>query len=98
MLLGALGTGLPSHHHEDVVRGDPHEQTVSADHHSHGTQLVEQVDRVTSSAPDFVAPTPVAFELIVASTSPRSRTRPEPLRPMERAPPPDAPRAPPRTS
>lgn len=96
-LLGALGTGLPSHAHtgsdqQQVERG----QHVSAsDHHSHGTRLVEQDERAPSGGLLIAA-----IARVVAVAQPAAASAGEPadtqvLRPRERAPPPGAPRAPP---
>jgi hypothetical protein len=99
-LLGALGTGLPSHHHEDAPElshalSDSLPDVYSADHHAHGTQLVDQDQRVPAAGVEFVAPaalTDLLFTIPVAAVDlPRSNVP----RPMERAPPAVAPRAPP---
>jgi hypothetical protein len=67
----------------------------SADHHAHGTQLVDQDQRVPAAGVEFVAPaalTDLLFTIPVAAVDlPRSNVP----RPMERAPPAVAPRAPP---
>lgn len=95
-LTGALGTGLPSHQHESPHDDERAEVTIGVDHHAHGALLVEQPERVPSTGPQIAAPA-VAFSLLVFPELVRV-TRPanEPLRPLERAPPPGAPRAPPR--
>jgi hypothetical protein len=95
-LLGALGTGLPSHHHEEPPEpSDSLPDVYSADHHAHGTQLVDQDQRVPAAGVEFVAPaalTDLLFTIPVAAVDlPRSNVP----RPMERAPPAVAPRAPP---
>lgn len=94
-LLGALGTGLPSHHHPDTpIPADKH-PTVEADDHSHGTVLVEQDDRVQSGPPELPLP-PERTSAVIATTI---RVLPavdrQWLPARERAPPPGAPRAPP---
>jgi hypothetical protein len=94
--LGVLHTGLPSHGHDvertDVAADHP---AVGADHHGHGTQLLEQAERVQSAPVQLVA-TPTTIEHVtfptVRYTAAHHTT---PLRPLERAPPPGAPRAPP---
>lgn len=94
-LLGVLATGLPSHHHLDTRAGDSETRLISADHHAHGTRLVEQDDRAPSGGlqaapagqPLFALPAPA----LAAATPVEARY----LRPTERAPPPGAPRAPP---
>jgi hypothetical protein len=100
VLLGVLHTGLPSHSHEvepaDTASGD----VLRADHHSHGTILLEQTERVQSAPVQLPAP-PAAVER--AAFRPSLRTlaavHVAPLRPRGRAPPPGhAPRAPPLDS
>ena len=95
-VLGVLHTGLPTHSHE-VERpesaGD--HPVVRADHHGHGTQLIEQAERVQSS-PVQLAATPLTIERVTFPTISYTATyHNTPLRPRERAPPPGAPRAPP---
>lgn len=96
VLLGALGTGLPSHAHP---RGnglaDPDSHIVDVDHHSHSTQLVDQDHRAPSGGQQVavVAAVVVAFEPPVGPVVEADDTHV--LRPMQRAPPPGAPRAPP---
>jgi hypothetical protein len=95
-LLGVLGTGLPSHHHEgpDPSPGSA-QQLVAPDHHSHGTQLVEQDERTPAGPLQLPAlATAVARVVPVASTAVGAPERDVP-RPMERAPPPGDARAPP---
>jgi hypothetical protein len=96
VLLGALGTGLPSHHHEGPAPapGSTH-HIVAPDHHSHGTQLVEQDERTPAGGLHLPA-----LAAAVARVAPVATTRvhaPEQdvPRPMERAPPPGDARAPP---
>jgi hypothetical protein len=94
-LMGALSTGLPSHHHRDSGPADADLRLVSADHHSHGTQLVEQDERAPSNTLQMV--TGIASDVDFAAPAALSVT-PTPtrvIRPTERAPPPGAPRAPP---
>lgn len=96
VLLGALGTGLPSHSHADgevpVERGS---HVVAADHHSHGTQLVEQDERATSGGPQLAMLSGAVAVAAPAVITFVQTTHTDVLRPMERAPPPGAPRAPP---
>lgn len=96
-VLGVLHTGLPSHSHEpERSEAAVDHPTIGADHHQHGTQLVEQTERVQSAPVHLVAPplTPggVTFPTVASTDAYYSR----PLRPLERAPPPGAPRAPPQ--
>jgi hypothetical protein len=95
ILMGVLSTGLPSHHHDDPGRAGAELRLVSSDHHSHGTQLVEQDDGAPSATPELVARIVQLVEPrapVMASMTPASV---HPIRPTERAPPPHAPRAPP---
>jgi hypothetical protein len=95
-LLGALGTGLPSHHHEDAPdRSDSLPDVSSADHHAHGTQLVDQDQRVPATGVEVVAPAALADLLFPMPAAPVDLPRSNVPRPMERAPPAVAPRAPP---
>lgn len=96
VLLGALGTGLPSHSHasgETPVDRDSH--VVAADHHHHGTQLIEQGERAPSVGPQFGVSYPAAVTLAPTVVAVVESAQTDLLRPMERAPPPGAPRAPP---
>ncbi len=98
-LVCALSTGVPSHHHErpDDSHGTVH--VIGPDHHSHGTILVEQAERVSSSPPQLIAVVASGSEPIPAAVSSVVQQRREPIRPRERAPPPNnAPRAPPHLS
>jgi hypothetical protein len=97
-VLGVLHTGLPSHSHElerPEAAGD--HATIGADHHQHGTQLVEQAERVQSAPVQLEAPplttAGMTFSTVKYNTAYHRIT---PLRPLERAPPPGAPRAPPQ--
>jgi hypothetical protein len=96
VLLGVLHTGLPSHSHDverKGSRGDHHR--LSADRHGHGTLLIEQAERVQSN-PLQLAATPVTIDTVSFPATPYTATYDRhPLRPLERAPPPGAPRAPP---
>lgn len=95
-LLGVLGTGLPSHHHKSPVAAERADVSIAADHHAHGALLLEQPERLRSTGPQIAAPA-VVFSLVVVPELVRvTRPADEPLRPLERAPPPGAPRAPPR--
>lgn len=93
--MAALGTGLPSHHHQDPGPADADLQLVSADHHSHGTQLVEQDERAPSSTLQMVTGISSDIELPAPAVFSVTPTAARVLRPTERAPPPGAPRAPP---
>lgn len=93
-LLGVLHTGLPTHGHQ-VDRPDGEHLLQSADHHGHGTLLVEQTERVQSTQPEL-AVAPVRFIDIILPVATRAvEPLEELLRPLERSPPPGAPRAPP---
>lgn len=94
--MGALSTGLPSHHHEDAGQGDADLRLVAADHHSHGTELLEQDDQAPSGSPGLVAAVGTLVEPPAPPRASLNLLAVRPLRPTERAPPPYAPRAPPR--
>lgn len=89
----ALGTGLP-HHHSHSDHHDT-QKLVSQDTHDHGSQVVEQDDRAPGSFRHLVPVSTVRIELVSLVV----RSLPAPAenlaRPMERAPPPTSPRAPP---
>lgn len=96
-VLGVLHTGLPSHSHEverSEAAGDQHR--IGADHHQHGTQLVEQAERVQSAPVHLAVPPLTAAGVIFPTVKYTSAYYGTPLRPLERAPPPGAPRAPPQ--
>lgn len=97
-LLGVLGTGLPSHHHGTTGAPDGETRLLAADHHSHGTRLVEQDDRAPSVGPRDAAVTVVDLDAPAPPRSAPTPAEPRLLRPTERAPPPGAPRAPPLPS
>jgi hypothetical protein len=92
-LIGALSSGLPSHHHEG---SEPGPRLVDAGHHGHGVQLTEQTDRLKSElvAPGLPAPRVLLAQddapVIEAVAAPAI----EPA-PLGRPPPSDRPRAPP---
>lgn len=95
-LLGVLTSGLPSHSHTGFAEhGDAH-HVIQADHHAHGTLLVEQDVRIQTTAPAIAAPTAMTMPGpgggVIAMAPPGTASI---LRPRERAPPPHAPRAPP---
>lgn len=93
-LSGALSTGVPSHHHE---RPDTGPTLVHADHHGHGTQLVDQGDRQTSEVVVAAAiPTTSTFELpgVEPTASVAPVLAPRPLA-RGQPPPSERPRAPP---
>ncbi len=93
LILGALGTGLPSHSHR--VAGDDSYQLVAPEHHDHGVVLTEQTDRIPAGPISLAVPAettaladpPVVIALDVV--------RRELDLPRERAPPSASPRAPP---
>jgi hypothetical protein len=98
VILGVLHTGLPSHSHEfERPESASDQPVIRADHHHHGTQLVEQAERV-QSAPVQLAATPLTRAGVTLPTVKYNSAayRNTPLRPLERAPPPGAPRAPPQ--
>jgi hypothetical protein len=100
VLLGVLHTGLPSHRHEVDPPAAAGVQVLRADHHAHGTLLVEQTERVPSTAVQLAA-VPVAEERAALRASVRMHTAVHvaPVRPLGRSPPPaNASRAPPRYS
>ena len=92
-ILGALGTGLPSHSHG--VAGDDSQQLVAPDHHDHGVVLTEQTDRIPAG--------PTSLAVLAETTAladPPVVLTPDVVRreldlPRERAPPSTSPRAPP---
>jgi len=92
-LIGALTTGLPSHHHE----GADHGPVVSdAGHHTHGVQIVDHAERLASqviSATLSSAPTLQLDEDLLVRAQ-RSLTKSKPI-PRGLPPPSDQPRAPP---
>lgn len=95
-LLGALGTGLPSHAHPGsgpASEGGSH--ILAADHHSHGTLIVEQDERAPAGPLQLPAPTAAASAAMPVAPTVVGAPELDVLRPMERAPPPGAPRAPP---
>lgn len=94
-LSGALSTGLPSHHHGDAGPGNAFVSVASADHHSHGTQLVEQDERTPSATLQMAVASRSDIELPAPPTATVAPVAAGAVRPTERAPPPGAPRAPP---
>jgi hypothetical protein len=99
LLLGVLHTGLPSHSHEpDLPSAVTAPQLViDADHHAHGTLLVEQTDRVQSASVQLAAPiVSLATFLFFPRVMSAAEERGTALRPSERGPPSAAPRAPPQ--
>ena len=92
-LMGALASGVPSHHHGEADRAPI---LVDAGHHGHGVQLVDQADRLTSHG--VVAALPAAPLVEVGDFAPVTvGTDVPPVQPVAtgRAPPSDRPRAPP---
>ncbi len=93
LILGALGTGLPSHSHR--VAGDDRQQLVAPEHHDHGVVLTEQTDRMPTG--------PTSLAVLAETTAladPPVVIAPDVVRrelnlPRERAPPSNSPRAPP---
>ena len=93
VLLGALGTGLPSHSHRMDDAG--HVELVPPDHHGHAVLLTDQSDRIPTVPGTFAVPTTTtAFETVpifaAIQVPPLQRDAPH-----ERAPPSASPRAPP---
>ncbi len=93
LILGALGTGLPSHSHR--VAGDDSYRLVAPEHHDHGVVLTEQGDRMPTGPPSLALLTETT-----ALADPPVVIRPDVVRreldlPRERAPPSTSPRAPP---
>jgi len=93
LILGALGTGLPSHSHR--LAGDDSHQLVASEHHDHGVVLTEQTDRIPSGPPSLA----VLTETTALADRPVLKV-PDAVRrelelPRERAPPSTSPRAPP---
>ena len=92
-LLGALGTGLPSHSHQ--VDDGGLMEWVPPDHHGHGVVLMDPTDRIPATPGAFTVPTATtAFETVpifaAIQVPPLQRDAPH-----ERAPPSASPRAPP---
>jgi hypothetical protein len=97
-LILVLSTGAPTHHHEGPA-GEHGTVVIGPDHHSHGTILVDQGDRVTSSGPEIAVPAVGRIEAVAPQVIPIFVTRDATIRPRERAPPPNrSPRAPPHLS
>jgi hypothetical protein len=99
MLLGVLHTGVPSHSHATDQSGDAGAgQVLRAADHAHGTQLVDQAERVQSTGIQLAAvPWTVDREVLRAPARMHAAVHNTPLRPLGRAPPPrNASRAPPR--
>ena len=93
LILGALGTGLPSHSHRmddaDFV------ELVAPDHHGHAVVLTDQSDRIPTMVGTLAVPTTttgLAFSPTLGATEvpPLHRDPPH-----ERAPPSTSARAPP---
>lgn len=93
--MAALSTGLPSHHHQDPGPAEADLRLVSTDHHSHGTQLVEQDERAPSGTLQMVTRTASDMRFAAPALFSVTPTVARVFRPTERAPPPGAPRAPP---
>ena len=93
LILGALGTGLPSHSHG--VAGENSPRLVAPDHHDHGVVLTEQTDRIPAG--------PTSLAVLTETTAladPPVVLTPDLVHrelnlPRERAPPSTSPRAPP---
>lgn len=94
-LLGVLGTGLPSHSHATGDVSNNSQPVIEAEHHGHGTVLVEQDDRVLSVPFEVAVPAAVGLDI----ATPVARAMPQAdrnwLHPRERSPPQATPRAPP---
>jgi hypothetical protein len=96
-LLCLYATGLPSHGHAEVSTAGDAPVLIGLDHHDHAVTLVEWTDQTPSTGVQ-VAPAPPTAAVAPGPTYLTIRVTPTtPLRPRERAPPPGAPRAPPRT-
>ncbi len=92
-ILGALGTGLPSHSHRVDDAG--HVELVPPDHHGHGVVLTDPSEGIPTTPGAFTVPTTTkAFETVpifaAIQVPPLQRDAPH-----ERAPPSASPRAPP---
>ena len=92
-LTAALGTGLP-HHHGHAEHNEEFE-LVPQDTHDHGSQIVEQDDRAPGSFRHILPAPSVRIELASSVVRPLAAPAENLARPMERAPPPASPRAPP---
>lgn len=93
VLIGALTSGVPSHHHGEA---DLHPVLADAGHHGHGVQLVDQSDRLTSEM--SVAALPSAPTLYLGDDLSTTEVTFRPVRQpviRGRPPPTDQPRAPP---
>ena len=92
-LMTALSSGLPSHHHGDGELGPV---LADADHHGHGTQLVEQSERQTSELVGVaLPPAPVAAMAEVSTDDFEPLATTSRLSARGRSPPSERPRAPP---
>ena len=93
LILGALGTGLPSHSHR--VANDASQQLVAPEHHDHVVVLTEQTDRIPAGPTllTVLAETTALADPPVVIIS--DVVRRELDLPRERAPPSTSPRAPP---
>lgn len=93
LILGVLGTGLPSHSH--VGPGDDVGEIVASDHHGHGVVLAEQMDRIPTVSAVSVVPAETTsipdYPVLIVPADPPSQGD----LPHERAPPSTSPRAPP---
>ena len=93
LVLGTLGTGLPSHHHGGAL--DDVTEITAADHHDHGVILTEQDSRLPSPLAALVIPArTVALRSAAIIAAPEARPLDQVL-PRERPPPSASPRAPP---
>ena len=93
VLIGALTSGVPSHHHGEA---DLHPVLADAGHHGHGVQLVDQSDRLTSEMIVAALPSAPTFHLVddLSTTEVTFRPVRQPVT-DGRPPPTDQPRAPP---
>lgn len=92
-LVGALTSGVPSHHHAE---SDLRPVLADADHHGHGVQLVDQSERLTSQM--IAVALPSAPTLRLGEDLPTTDLTFQPARQPViggRPPPTDQPRAPP---
>ena len=93
VILGTLGTGLPSHSHHMDDAGLI--ELVPPDHHGHAVILTDQSDRIPTISGTFAVPTTITALVTVPvfaaiQVPPLQRDAPH-----ERAPPAASPRAPP---
>lgn len=94
--MGALSTGLPTHHHDRSDRvSRPDVVAIGADRHAHGSVLVEQGDKLRTDTPPLAVASFAIEDIAHAPTVRPVGIATEAYHPTERSPPPSAPRAPP---